>query len=78
MSFEHLLTFKFKYLIDRIDPEAGGNIMGDVITLVEKILIQLALEKTGHKLGQSAALLGINRNTLRKKIQVLGLETKDS
>ncbi len=76
MSFEHLLTFKFRYLMDRIDPETGGNIMGDVVTLVEKILIQLALEKTGHKHGQSAALLGINRNTLRKKIQTLGLETK--
>ncbi len=78
MSFEALLTFKFKHLMDKIDPEIGGNILGEVITLVERILIQLSLEKTGHKLGQSAALLGINRNTLRKKIQALGLNTRDT
>ncbi len=76
MNFEALLTFKFKRLVDKIDPDARGNLMGEVITLVERILIQLALEKTGHKLGHSADLLGISRNTLRKKIQALGLETK--
>ena len=78
MSFEELLTFKFRQLMDRIDPAAGGNIMGDIITLVERILIQLSLDKTGHKLGYSATLLGINRNTLRKKIQALGIDTKDA
>ena len=78
MSFEDLLMFKFRQLMDKIDPETGGNIMGDIITLVEKILIQLALEKTGRKLGHSAALLGINRNTLRKKIQILGIQTEDT
>ncbi len=77
LSFESLLTYKFKQLIDKIEPDASGNILGDVITLVEKILIKLALEKTGHRLGHSADLLGINRNTLRKKIQLLGIESKE-
>ncbi len=75
LGFEALLTYKFKQLMDKIDPEIGGNLLGEIITLVERVLIQLSLEKTGHKLGQSAALLGINRNTLRKKIKSLGIES---
>ena len=77
LSFEDLLSFKFQQLIDKIDPTVGGNIMGEVIMLVEKILIRLALEKTNHKLGHAATLLGINRNTLRKKIHAFGLETQE-
>ncbi len=77
LSFENLLTFKFKQLLEKIDPETGGNIMGDVTTLVEKILIQLALEKTGHKVGHAASLLGINRNTLRKKIRAFDIKMED-
>lgn len=78
LSFENLLAFKFKQLMDKIDPEAGGNILGDIVALVERILIQLALEKTGNKLGHSAVLLGINRNTLRKKMKYLGIDAGDS
>lgn|GEM_PF-1503911 len=78
LGFEDLLTFKFKQLVDKIDPEVGGNILGEIVSLVQRILIRLALEKTGHKLGNSAMLLGINRNTLRKKIKILGLEHNDS
>ncbi len=77
LSFENLLTFKFRQLMEKIDPESGGNILGDIVTLVERVLIRLALEKTDHKLGHSAMLLGISRNTLRKKIQLLGIESGD-
>ena len=72
--FEDLLTFKFRQLTERIDPGSGGNILGEVIALVERVLITLALEKTGHKLGHSASLLGISRNTLRKKIETFGID----
>ena len=75
LRFEDLLTLKFRQLMDRIDSGCGGNILGEVVALVERVLIQLALEKTGHKLGHSASLLGISRNTLRKKIQMFGIDT---
>ncbi len=77
LRFEDLLTLKFRQLMDRIDSGCGGNILGEVITLVERVLIQLALEKTGHKLGRSASLLGISRNTLRKKVQTFGIDTAE-
>ncbi len=44
-----------------------------VIREVEKPLIQLCLERTGGNQLKAAQILGINRNTLRKKIRYLGL-----
>jgi DNA-binding protein Fis len=43
---------------------------------VEKILITSALEKVGHVQVTAAQLLGINRNTLRKKIKDLRIKCK--
>ena len=39
----------------------------------ERILIQLVLERTHSNQSFAADLLGINRNTLRKKIKEFGL-----
>lgn len=40
---------------------------------IEKIIIQTALEYTKHNQVKASKLLGINRATLRKKIQKYGL-----
>jgi two-component system nitrogen regulation response regulator GlnG len=42
---------------------------------VERPLILQALSATRGNQIRAAAVLGINRNTLRKKIQTLGLQT---
>jgi two-component system nitrogen regulation response regulator GlnG len=44
-----------------------------VIAAVERPLIELVLEQTGGNQLRAADLLGINRNTLRKKITTLGI-----
>ncbi|MGE0046544.1 MAG: sigma 54-interacting transcriptional regulator [Hyphomonadaceae bacterium] len=54
-------------------PEAG--LYDRVLAEVERPLIQLALQATKGNQIRAAAMLGINRNTLRKKIQVLGVKT---
>ena len=46
-----------------------------VMREVEEPLIQAALEATDGNRSKCAELLGINRNTLRKKIQDLGIRT---
>ena len=47
----------------------NGNIYDDAIKSVEKVLFQNILEKTGWNQLQAASLLGINRNTLRRKME---------
>jgi two-component system nitrogen regulation response regulator GlnG len=44
-----------------------------VVAAVERPLIELVLEQTGGNQLRAADLLGINRNTLRKKITTLGI-----
>ncbi len=44
-----------------------------VVAAVEQPLIELILEQTGGNQLRAAELLGINRNTLRKKITALGI-----
>jgi Fis family transcriptional regulator len=46
-----------------------------VMTAVERPLLQFALERCGGNQSAAAELLGINRNTLRKRLIAHGLAT---
>jgi DNA-binding protein Fis len=50
----------------------AGDIYSMVLQRVKKPLITLVLKKTEGNQVRAAHLLGINRNTLRKKIKELG------
>jgi two-component system nitrogen regulation response regulator GlnG len=52
---------------------AEGRIYREVIEGVERPLIETVLRRTDGNQIRAAALLGINRNTLRKKISELGV-----
>lgn len=54
---------------------AGEGVYDQAVQAVEKPLIELALRGTRGNQIRAAAVLGINRNTLRKKIQTLGIRT---
>jgi len=57
---------------------SGGEPFGvydRVLHAIERPLIELALQGTRGNQIKAAAILGINRNTLRKKIQVLAIRT---
>jgi two-component system nitrogen regulation response regulator GlnG len=43
---------------------------------MERPLIRIILEKTRYNQVRAAEILGINRNTLRKKIQILDIDVK--
>jgi two-component system nitrogen regulation response regulator GlnG len=58
------------------DPEAG-QVYQAVIDQVERPLIRLALGATNGNKVRAAALLGLNRNTLRSKINSLGVGAPD-
>lgn len=55
-------------------PPAG--LYDRVLREVEKPLIMRTLQMTGGNQVKAAALLGLNRNTLRKKIRDLDIEVR--
>ena len=74
LSFENFLEEKLADLVDRMGGLEAGDIHSMVIQRVEKPLITLVLKKTEGNQVRAANLLGINRNTLRKKIKELGIK----
>ena len=55
--------------------ELNSNLLlAEVISQVERPLISLLLQQTSWNQQRTARILGINRNTLRKKIKTLGLK----
>jgi Fis family transcriptional regulator len=58
--------------LDGEDPCCGMYDM--VIHCVEKPLLEMVLEHVGGNQTRASEMLGINRNTLRKKMQQLDIE----
>lgn len=50
------------------------GLMDEATPIFEKVMIQVALEKTAGKRQEAAALLGWGRNTLTRKIRDLGMD----
>jgi len=69
-SLEELVRVATSSALDA--PEAG-DVYRLVLERAERPLIETALEKTAGNQIRAAALLGINRNTLRKKIAELAI-----
>ena len=74
-SLDEILMSKLERAIERMDlqTESQGSLMADVISLVERTLILTALKKANSVQLTAARFLGINRNTLRKKIKELSI-----
>ena len=56
-----------------LESAAPGDLHATLLARVEKPLIETALARTGGNQLRAAELLGINRNTLRKRIVELGV-----
>ncbi len=52
---------------------AKSQVYDDVLALVERGLIRIALKRNQNVKSAAAAFLGINRNTFQKKMTALGI-----
>ncbi len=68
-SLSAQVTVTLESYFDTLDKESATDVYEMVIQQVEKPLIEFILAQTDQNQSKSAQILGINRNTLRKKMQ---------
>ncbi|NQY91709.1 MAG: sigma-54-dependent Fis family transcriptional regulator [Deltaproteobacteria bacterium] len=76
MSLEEIVVVKLREYLDRQGDSPPGDLHPRVLELVEKPLIEVVLERVGGNQLHAARMLGINRNTLRKKITDLDIDLR--
>ncbi len=76
LSLEALVEIKLRASLENIEKMETGDLHGLVLAQVERPLIRFVLQKTRGNQVRAADILGINRNTLRKKIQELGIDIR--
>ena len=74
MAFEDMVKAKLAGFLRRMDGYAVHDLYEKVVQRVERPLLELVLQYTGGNQVKAAEILGLNRNTLRKKLAELSLE----
>ena len=72
---EDWLSKKIKKYISKLNSN-DGNLYELVLLGIEKPLIKIALDEVNGNQVRAAEVLGINRNTLRKKIKKYGIKLR--
>ena len=76
LSLEEVIRHKLEDYFERTKGVDVDNLYSLVVERVERPLIELTLRKTQGNQVRAAEILGINRNTLRKKISELNISVK--
>ena len=76
LAFEEMVKSKLAGLLARIDGYPVHDLYEKVLARVERPLFDLVLAHTGGNQLKAAEILGLNRNTLRKKLADLGYAKK--
>jgi Fis family transcriptional regulator, factor for inversion stimulation protein len=76
LSLEDYLEWKMGDFVKGMKNGSGRNLHPMLISAIERPLIARALQETKGNQIQAAELLGLNRNTLRKKIHDLHIPVK--
>jgi len=67
-SLEALVEIKISRFFDQLDSHYPDDLYSMILCKIEKALLHQILRRTGYNQAQAAKILGINRNTLRKKM----------
>jgi DNA-binding protein Fis len=72
-DFEALVAGALAPLVRELSGDGAGRLYRSVMSRVEEPLLRQALELAGGNQLRAARILGINRNTLRKRLRLFGL-----
>lgn len=72
-SFEDIVAERISSLVDQLDLSTTDNLHEVALQAIERPLFRLLLDRTGGNQLKTSKILGINRNTLRKRLRQLGL-----
>jgi DNA-binding protein Fis len=72
-SLDDLLAHKLRMIVPNMEMVGRGMLYRAVLSYVEKLLLTIVLTECRGTQVQSADILGINRNTLRKKLREFGV-----
>ena len=72
-EFDRLVVAALPSIVSEVVAEGAVPLYRSVLARVEGPLLRHALELSGGNQLKAARLLGINRNTLRKRLRLLGL-----
>jgi two-component system nitrogen regulation response regulator GlnG len=78
LALEDLVRAKLSAFLTRLEGQKVPDLHGQVVTRVERVLVALVMQETGGNQVRAAEVLGLNRNTLRKKLVELGLTTREA
>jgi len=76
-SIEDIIERRLEPFIDSTSTTGPHELYDSIMPFMERPLIRLVLRKTRFNQVKASELLGINRNTLRKKIKELNIKRKD-
>jgi two-component system, NtrC family, nitrogen regulation response regulator GlnG len=68
MSLEEIVRSKLGSFLRRVEGYPVAGLYDDVLARVERPLLELVMEHTGGNQVKAAEILGLNRNTLRRKL----------
>ncbi len=77
MGLEELIASRLQSFLAKLGDLETTNLYETIMEMAERPLIRLILKQTGQNQIRAAKILGINRNTLRKKIRTLKIAVKE-
>lgn len=77
MGLEELIASRLQSFLAKLGDVETTNLYETIMEMAERPLIRLILKQTGQNQIRAAKILGINRNTLRKKIRTLKISVKE-
>lgn len=75
---ESVIEKKLDEIVTILDSGKGenGNLYDEVLSMIERSLIKIAMRRSNNVKTSAADFLGINRNTLHNKINKLEIKYK--